>query len=73
MKMLPFSFIQEVDYKGSYGPGQTIYGRVLWHPSQDLHFAYKLFIQQVFLCTGAEGLVYTYIESLCIGIHKYKV
>lgn len=52
--------LQEVDYKGSYGPGQTIYGRVLWHPSQDLHSAYKLYIQRVFLCTGAEGYVPTY-------------
>ncbi|KAG7168269.1 Extracellular matrix protein FRAS1-like, partial [Homarus americanus] len=52
--------LQEVDYKGSYGPGQTIYGRVLWHPSQDLHSAYQLYIQRVFLCTGAEGYVPTY-------------
>lgn len=52
--------LQEIDYKGSYGPGQTIYGRVLWHPSQDLHSAYQLYIQRVFLCTGAEGYVPTY-------------
>ncbi|XP_064121126.1 extracellular matrix organizing protein FRAS1-like isoform X1 [Macrobrachium nipponense] len=51
---------QEVDYKGSYGPGETIYGRVLWHPSQDLHSAYQLYIQRVFLCTGVEGYVPTY-------------
>ncbi|XP_069157214.1 extracellular matrix organizing protein FRAS1 [Procambarus clarkii] len=52
--------LEEVDYKGSYGPGQTIYGRVLWHPSQDLYSAYQLYIQRVFLCTGDEGYVPTY-------------
>ncbi|KAK7080023.1 Extracellular matrix protein fras1 [Halocaridina rubra] len=52
--------LQEVDYKGSFGPGQTIYGRVLWHPSQDLHSAYQLYIQRVFMCTGVEGYVPAY-------------
>ncbi|XP_076043694.1 extracellular matrix organizing protein FRAS1-like [Oratosquilla oratoria] len=52
--------LEEVDYKGRYGPDETIYGRVLWHPTQDLHSAYQLSIQQVFLCTGRNGYVPTY-------------
>ncbi|KAB7500158.1 Extracellular matrix protein FRAS1 [Armadillidium nasatum] len=46
-----------VDYKGSFGPSQTIYGRVLWDPNQDLNSAYKLVIQRVFLCTGIDGYI----------------
>ena len=47
--------LQELDYKGHYSKGEMVFGRVLWHPSQDLHSAYQLTIQRVFLCTGAEG------------------
>ncbi|XP_063885992.1 extracellular matrix organizing protein FRAS1-like isoform X2 [Scylla paramamosain] len=52
--------LQKVDYLGSFGPGQTIYGRVLWHPSQDLHSAYQVYIQRVYLCAGADGYIPTY-------------
>ena len=31
---------------------QTIYGRVMWNPAQDLEEAYKLQIEKLFICTG---------------------
>ncbi|XP_033644314.1 extracellular matrix protein FRAS1-like [Asterias rubens] len=49
--------LQEMDYKGSFAKGQTIFGRVLWNPDQDLDRAYKLQIDKVYLCTGADGFV----------------
>ncbi|NXM79258.1 FRAS1 protein, partial [Serilophus lunatus] len=38
-------------------PGQILYGRVLWHPEQNLHAAYKLQLEKVYLCTGRDGYV----------------
>ncbi|NWI98181.1 FRAS1 protein, partial [Pitta sordida] len=37
--------------------GQILYGRVLWHPEQNLHAAYKLQLEKVYLCTGKDGYV----------------
>ena len=41
-------------------PGQTIYGRVLWNPDQDLKGAYRLYLDKVYLCTGRDGYVPTF-------------
>lgn len=38
-------------------PGQILYGRVLWNPEQNLHSAYKLQLEKVYLCTGKDGYV----------------
>lgn len=37
--------------------GQTLYGRVLWSPEQNLNAAYKLQLEKVYLCTGRDGYV----------------
>ncbi|XP_034027090.1 extracellular matrix protein FRAS1 [Thalassophryne amazonica] len=47
----------EMDYKGAFSMGQTLYGRVLWNPDQNLHAAYKLQLEKVYLCTGRDGYV----------------
>lgn len=49
--------LAEMDYKGAFSMGQTLYGRVLWNPAQDLNSAYKLQLEKVFLCTGRDGHV----------------
>ena len=41
-----------LDYDGMFSPRQTIYGRVMWDPAQELDAAYSLLIQKLFLCTG---------------------
>ncbi|MGH0181185.1 UNVERIFIED_CONTAM: hypothetical protein FKN15_006840 [Acipenser sinensis] len=47
----------EMDYKGAFSMGQTLYGRVLWNPEQNLNSAYKLQLEKVYLCTGKDGYV----------------
>ncbi|KAL4623271.1 extracellular matrix protein FRAS1, partial [Arapaima gigas] len=47
----------EMDYKGAFSMGQTLYGRVLWNPEQNLNGAYKLQLEKVYLCTGRDGYV----------------
>uniref|UniRef100_A0AAY4BT87 VWFC domain-containing protein n=1 Tax=Denticeps clupeoides TaxID=299321 RepID=A0AAY4BT87_9TELE len=47
----------EMDYKGAFSMGQTLYGRVLWNPDQNLKTAYKLQLEKVYLCTGRDGYV----------------
>ncbi|XP_029617840.1 extracellular matrix protein FRAS1 [Salmo trutta] len=47
----------EMDYKGAFSMGQTLYGRVLWNPEQNLNSAYKLQLEKVYLCTGRDGYV----------------
>ncbi|XP_029574000.1 extracellular matrix organizing protein FRAS1 [Salmo trutta] len=47
----------EMDYKGTFSMGQTLYGRVLWNPEQNLNAAYKLQLEKVYLCTGRDGYV----------------
>ncbi|KAJ8339232.1 hypothetical protein SKAU_G00360180 [Synaphobranchus kaupii] len=47
----------EMDYKGTFSVGKTVYGRVLWNPEQNLNTAYKLQLEKVFLCTGRDGYV----------------
>ncbi|KAL0979868.1 hypothetical protein UPYG_G00190880 [Umbra pygmaea] len=47
----------EMDYKGAFSMGQTLYGRVLWNPDQNLNAAYKLQLEKVYLCTGRDGYV----------------
>ena len=40
--------------------GQNVYGRVLWHPSQDLTSAYQIQIEKVFICAGLDGYIPAY-------------
>uniref|UniRef100_A0A3P9GZH8 Fraser extracellular matrix complex subunit 1 n=1 Tax=Oryzias latipes TaxID=8090 RepID=A0A3P9GZH8_ORYLA len=47
----------EMDYKGAFSMGQTLYGRVMWNPEQNLNAAYKLQLEKVYLCTGRDGHV----------------
>ncbi|KAM7391087.1 hypothetical protein PAMP_021803 [Pampus punctatissimus] len=47
----------EMDYKGAFSMGQTLYGRVLWSPEQNLNAAYRLQLEKVYLCTGRDGYV----------------
>nr|XP_057925745.1 extracellular matrix protein FRAS1 isoform X1 [Doryrhamphus excisus] len=47
----------EMDYKGAFSMGQTLYGRVLWNPDQNLNAAYRLQLEKVYLCTGRDGYV----------------
>ncbi|XP_061880359.1 extracellular matrix organizing protein FRAS1-like [Entelurus aequoreus] len=47
----------EMDYKGAFSMGQTLYGRVLWNPDQNLNAAYRLQLEKVYLCTGKDGYV----------------
>ncbi|CAH6883331.1 Fras1 [Phodopus roborovskii] len=49
--------LAEMDYKGAFSKGQILYGRVLWNPEQNLHSAYKLQLEKVYLCTGKDGYV----------------
>uniref|UniRef100_UPI00359004A1 extracellular matrix organizing protein FRAS1 isoform X2 n=1 Tax=Myxine glutinosa TaxID=7769 RepID=UPI00359004A1 len=49
--------LQEMDYKGSFSMGQTLFGRVLWNPKQNLDSAYRLVLENVYLCTGRNGYV----------------
>ncbi|XP_041363241.1 extracellular matrix organizing protein FRAS1-like isoform X2 [Gigantopelta aegis] len=51
---------EDWDFNGAYSEGQTIYGRVLWNQQQDLKEAYKLNIEKVYLCTGANGYIPTF-------------
>uniref|UniRef100_A0A3B3VXF3 Fraser extracellular matrix complex subunit 1 n=1 Tax=Poecilia latipinna TaxID=48699 RepID=A0A3B3VXF3_9TELE len=46
----------EMDYKGAFSM-QTLYGRVLWNPEQNLNAAYRLQLEKVYLCTGRDGYV----------------
>ncbi|XP_033117888.1 extracellular matrix protein FRAS1-like [Anneissia japonica] len=55
--------LQEMDYQGSFSKGQTIFGRVLWNPDQNLDTAYRLQIEKLFLCTGKNGYVPNYDPS----------
>ncbi|XP_028297013.1 extracellular matrix protein FRAS1-like [Gouania willdenowi] len=47
----------ELDYKGAFSMGQTLYGRVFWNPDQNLKAAYQLQLEKVYLCTGRDGYV----------------
>ncbi|OCT97312.1 hypothetical protein XELAEV_18009537mg [Xenopus laevis] len=49
--------LAEMDYKGAFSKGQTLYGRVLWNPDLNLNSAYKLQLEKVYLCTGKDGYV----------------
>uniref|UniRef100_A0A3B4AGL3 VWFC domain-containing protein n=1 Tax=Periophthalmus magnuspinnatus TaxID=409849 RepID=A0A3B4AGL3_9GOBI len=49
--------VNEIDYKGAFSMGQTLYGRVLWNPEQNLNAAYRLQLEKVYLCTGRDGYV----------------
>ncbi|XP_070544831.1 extracellular matrix organizing protein FRAS1-like [Ptychodera flava] len=52
--------LSEMDYNGAFSKGQTLFGRVLWNPDQDLETAYRLQIEKLYLCTGTDGYVPTY-------------
>uniref|UniRef100_H3DH31 Fraser extracellular matrix complex subunit 1 n=1 Tax=Tetraodon nigroviridis TaxID=99883 RepID=H3DH31_TETNG len=47
----------DMDYKGAFSMGQTLYGRVLWNPEQNLNAGYRLQLEKVYLCTGRDGYV----------------
>ncbi|KAM8864960.1 extracellular matrix organizing protein FRAS1 isoform 2-T3 [Synchiropus picturatus] len=49
--------MNEMDYKGAFSMGQTLYGRVLWNHDQNLNSAYRLQLEKVYLCTGRDGYV----------------
>nr|XP_033819322.1 extracellular matrix protein FRAS1 isoform X2 [Geotrypetes seraphini] len=49
--------LAEMDYKGAFSKGQTLFGRVLWNPDQNLNSAYRLQLEKVYLCTGKDGHV----------------
>uniref|UniRef100_A0A6I8NJC9 Fraser extracellular matrix complex subunit 1 n=1 Tax=Ornithorhynchus anatinus TaxID=9258 RepID=A0A6I8NJC9_ORNAN len=53
----PDMSLAEMDYKGAFSKGQTLYGRVLWNPEQNLNSAYRLQLEKVYLCTGKDGHV----------------
>ncbi|KAJ8286924.1 hypothetical protein GJAV_G00044950 [Gymnothorax javanicus] len=49
--------VAEMDYKGSFSIGQTLYGRVVWNQEHSLNSAYSLRLEKVFLCSGRDGYV----------------
>ncbi|TNM90097.1 hypothetical protein fugu_004331 [Takifugu bimaculatus] len=49
--------MSDMDYKGAFSMGQTLYGRVLWNPEQNLNAGYRLQLEKVYLCTGRDGYV----------------
>lgn len=49
--------LHELDYNGAFSKGNTIYGRVMWDPAQDLRRAFGLRIESVYLCSGRDGFV----------------
>ncbi|GFO33130.1 extracellular matrix protein fras1-like [Plakobranchus ocellatus] len=55
--------LQDWDFSGTFARGEKLYGRVLWHPDQDLSSAYRLMLEKVYLCTGRDGYVPTYDPS----------
>eukprot|EP00118_Oscarella_pearsei_P010703 m.67205 g.67205 ORF g.67205 m.67205 type:complete len:3953 (+) comp35439_c0_seq1:534-12392(+) len=55
--MAPGVDLSELAYSGAFSKGKTIYGRVLWAPSQDLRRSFKLTIESVFLCSGRDGFL----------------
>ncbi|CAB3360847.1 Hypothetical predicted protein [Cloeon dipterum] len=43
------------DEAWQFSPGDIVYGKVMWHPAQDLKSAYRLTIDRVLLCTAKDG------------------
>lgn len=51
------SFVQDAEFEGSFHNGERVYGRVLWHPSNELSPGYRLWIEKLYLCAGRDGYV----------------
>ncbi|KAF2363062.1 VWFC domain [Trinorchestia longiramus] len=52
---------QASEFIGSYGPGEKLYGRVLWRPSLlQQEQPYSLTIFRVYVCSSTDGYVPTY-------------
>lgn len=47
--------LQINDEAWQFSPGEVVYGKVQWHPSQDLKDAYKLVIDRVLICAAKDG------------------
>ncbi|XP_059478659.1 extracellular matrix organizing protein FRAS1-like [Neocloeon triangulifer] len=43
------------DEAWQFSPGEVVYGKVRWHPAQDLKDAYRLAIDRVLLCAAKDG------------------
>lgn len=43
------------DEAWQFSPGEVVYGKVRWHPAQDLKDAYRLTIDRVLLCATKDG------------------
>jgi len=56
-KPLNLEDIQDAEFEGPFHSGDRVYGRVLWHPSNDLSPGYQLRIEKLYLCAGREGFV----------------
>ena len=48
---------QDAEFEGSFHNGERVYGRVLWHPSNELSPGYRLSIEKLYLCAGRDGYV----------------
>ncbi|XP_057381732.2 extracellular matrix organizing protein FRAS1-like [Daphnia carinata] len=49
--------IKDAEFEGSFHNGERVYGRVLWHPSNELSPGYRLWIEKLYLCAGRDGYV----------------
>lgn len=49
--------IKDAEFEGSFHNGERVYGRVLWHPSNELSPGYRLSIEKLYLCAGRDGYV----------------
>jgi len=56
-KPLSFEDIRDAEFEGPFHNGDRVYGRVLWHPSNDLSPGYQLWIEKLYLCAGREGFL----------------
>lgn len=48
---------KDAEFEGSFHNGERVYGRVLWHPSNELSPGYRLSIEKLYLCAGRDGYV----------------
>jgi len=56
-KPISFEDIRDAEFEGPFHNGDRVYGRVLWHPSNDLSPGYQLWIEKLYLCAGREGFL----------------
>ena len=48
---------KDAEFEGSFQYGEQVYGRVLWHPSNELSPGYRLIIEKLYLCAGRDGYI----------------